>query len=112
MINHLMNTRCSIEKLISAAAPYAGGLVQSPPTTKAAYLITHDTTLPYEDKWDPITNKNVPSCECLSHTCCTNRPYTLLEGEQLVGGIATWRGYTGDIWNGAPSPSSQLDLIN
>ena len=113
----MMNTRCSIEKLISAAAPYAAGRVQSPPTTKAAYLITHgthDEIVPYQDKWNPVTNTNVPSCECtkIAVNGCTNNNYVLLEGEQLAGGIATWRGYTGDIWNETPSPSYQLDLIN
>ncbi len=113
----MMNTRCSIEKLISAAAPYAAGYVSSPPTTKAAYLVafgTHDEIVPYQDKWDYTTNTNIPSCQCskINTAGCTGLNYIMLQGEQLAGSIATLRGYTGDIWGDAPTPSFQLDLIN
>lgn len=115
-INHMMNTRCSIEKLISAAAPYGAGAVTRTPTTKAAYLVvhgTHDEIVPYERKWDYTTGTTIPSCQCvkLTTTGCTGENYYLLESEALAGSIAKLRGYTGEIFGTAPAPSFYLDLV-
>ena len=53
MTSTLMFASCRVERLVSAAAPYAG-LVNAPPTTKAAFLVihgTHDDVVPYREDW-------------------------------------------------------------
>lgn len=111
-----MNSGCSIESLISVAAPYGSGNIPSPPTTLATYLIampTHDNIVPYEMFWDSSTSRSYPSCECtLDGNSCTNVEYFHLHGERLAGAIAKLRGYSGDIWGNAPAPSGHLNLIN
>ena len=115
--NHMMNTRCSIEKLISAAAPYGAGVVINPPTTKAAYLITHgthDDVVPYQRTWNYDSGYDIPSCACQESFAadrCTGQTYYLLETEVLAGSIAKMRGYNGDIFGAIPAPTSTLDLI-
>ena len=117
-IHRMMNTHCSIESLISAASTYGSGFVEAPPTTKAAYLITHgthDNIVPYDMLWTESGTK--PSCECVPvsqidpPTTCTNTNYLTLFGERLAGAIATLRGYTGDVWGPSLTRTSQMDLM-
>jgi hypothetical protein len=116
---HMMDTSCPIERLVSGAAPYAGGFVSSPPTTKAAFLIahgTHDNVVQYGEGWSE-SGTAVP-------TCGINDPgffngfqefqdtWIDLFGESIVAGVARYRGYEGEIFGPPPAPSGSIDLID
>eukprot|EP00555_Chaetoceros_dichaeta_P001754 CAMPEP_0198276148 /NCGR_PEP_ID=MMETSP1447-20131203/65154_1 /TAXON_ID=420782 /ORGANISM="Chaetoceros dichaeta, Strain CCMP1751" /LENGTH=1050 /DNA_ID=CAMNT_0043971071 /DNA_START=60 /DNA_END=3213 /DNA_ORIENTATION=- len=121
--NNLMLTGCPVERLVSAASPYGGGWLMSPPTTKAAYLLahgTHDNIVPYQFLWDPSRGFATPSCECNgalpvgSVDTCSNHPFSVpLQAERMAAAMATLRGgYDGGVWGEMPEPVSTLDLIN
>ncbi len=116
MTSNLMMASCRVERLISAAAPYAG-LINAAPTTKAAFLVihgTHDNVVPYREDWIGTGEfKSRPSCECDPNfgSSCFYDNYIDLKGPTLAASIAIVRGYSGDVFQNYPEKSGTLDLV-